>query len=463
MFKLKNVHHLSIIIILIWIITFYLQERYITKLTIHKCNWSKLEEKGDQKNILIIADPQLIDNHTYPGRNELLLSLSKHTVDQYLKKNYNVLISHLNPDKIVFLGDLLDNGRDSTDSYFKHEVKRFNGIFHPDEDMILNVPGNHDIGFGDLINLKNRQRFFDTFGESNRVMEYNDWDLIFLDSPSYSSTKEEINTQARQFISNFQISQNPRILFTHVPLQRESSICGPLRESKGLDINGHGYQYQNTIAKELSAQILDNLKPNLIFTGDDHDYCEIIHKETDSREITVKSISMAMGIKYPAVQLLSINKSEYSTVLCYLQTPYINVANYIILAIISSVLIFYFNLKQRSVRYNYTSILPMSTVTIGSEHSKKIRNFLKAQDNDDADSDGISTYSLPSSIPQYTFTQKKESFINSNSRFGRLYILNKKRLITFLRKWNLVAWFKQNVILGFIVIGIYYFGFSLTL
>ena len=57
--------------------------------------------------------------------------------------------------------------------------------------------------------------------------------------------------------------------------------------------------------ESLSRDILNQIQPDITFTGDDHDYCDIQH-ENGYREITVKSISMAMGKKYPAVQLLSI-------------------------------------------------------------------------------------------------------------------------------------------------------------
>lgn len=51
-----------------------------------------------------------------------------------------------------------------------------------------------------------------------------------------------------------------------------------------------------------------------IFSGDDHDYCEYSHPlpfssasgSTTVREITVKSFSMAMGIRRPGFQLLSL-------------------------------------------------------------------------------------------------------------------------------------------------------------
>lgn len=80
----------------------------------------------------------------------------------------------------------------------------------------------------------------------------------------------------------------------------------------------------------MSHFILDQVQPSLIFrcaicsfitldghgadasspsSGDDHDYCEYIHTLDDStriREVTVKSLSMAMGIRRPGFQLLSL-------------------------------------------------------------------------------------------------------------------------------------------------------------
>jgi len=44
-------------------------------------------------------------------------------------------------------------------------------------------------------------------------------------------------------------------------------------------------------------------------SGDDHDYCELQH-QGGAREVTVKSFSMAMGVRKPGFQLLSIPEDE---------------------------------------------------------------------------------------------------------------------------------------------------------
>lgn len=349
-----------------WVIAFLINEKYVPYRTIRKCKWPKLNQDDNatqqQTNILLIADPQLIDNHTYPGRNPYLLSLSQHTVDQHLKRNYEQL-TKLNPNSTIFLGDLLDNGRASTDEYFAQEVTRFRSIYPKSPQMYTNLPGNHDIGFGDLIRTDIRDRFGETFGNPNLQTSINGVEFILVDTTSLSSTKDQINQAARGFVNGLPKKGMPRILLSHVPLFRDPNTnCGPLREKPKFESLGRGYQYQNSLTKEISNQLLEKIEPDLIFSGDDHDYCDIVHPQ-GTREITVKSVSMAMGIYYPAVQLLSYSKLpeglKYQTKICYMQTPYINVVVYIFLAIISIVIILHQNLRLKTGNSSWT-ILPLS-------------------------------------------------------------------------------------------------------
>jgi hypothetical protein len=123
----------------------------------------------------------------------------------------------------------------------------------------------------------------------------------------------------------------PTILLSHVPLYRaEGTPCGPLREHwpptpppKGqteplekddrnaIAVRG-GYQYQNVLHREISKDIAEKVgNIQYAFSGDDHDYCEVVHRGYASagggiREITVKSISFAMGVRKPGVVLVSL-------------------------------------------------------------------------------------------------------------------------------------------------------------
>ena len=120
----------------------------------------------------------------------------------------------------------------------------------------------------------------------------------------------------------------PTILLTHVPLYRRSGTpCGPKRERwpptvppegqitpvdpderNALSISG-GYQYQNVLSAEDSIKLVSKIGNVVsIFSGDDHDYCEILHssEKGNAREITVKSMSWAMGIRRPGFLMVSL-------------------------------------------------------------------------------------------------------------------------------------------------------------
>lgn len=115
----------------------------------------------------------------------------------------------------------------------------------------------------------------------------------------------------------------PTILLTHVPLYRKAATpCGPLRERSppaapdleedepnALKIAG-GYQYQNVLTPTISTELVSKAGPNVVqvYSGDDHDYCEVSHREFNGspNEITVKSISWAMGVRHPGFVLTSL-------------------------------------------------------------------------------------------------------------------------------------------------------------
>lgn len=123
----------------------------------------------------------------------------------------------------------------------------------------------------------------------------------------------------------------PTVLLTHVPLYRAAGTpCGPLRErfppspkpgedGKYLDNDPQnaikveaGVQYQNVLTPEISNEIIEKVGDvEFVFSGDDHDYCEVVHRGYTSprggiREITVKSFSWAMGVREPGFLMLSL-------------------------------------------------------------------------------------------------------------------------------------------------------------
>lgn len=124
------------------------------------------------------------------------------------------------------------------------------------------------------------------------------------------------------------IAEFPTILLTHVPLYRDPGTpCGPMREhwpptkppkgqpgpvtpdERNAITVAAGYQYQNVLNEEDSVKLIKSVGNVVqVFSGDDHDYCELVHSKSKGnvREITVKSMGMNMGVKSPGFLMLSM-------------------------------------------------------------------------------------------------------------------------------------------------------------
>jgi hypothetical protein len=351
----------------------------------------------------------------------------------YLQRAFFSMHQGLDPDTVMFLGDLFDGGREwatgldhnpdikwrsyGSELWFK-EYERFGKIFldtwvskqperlrrREERKFIASLPGNHDLGIGNGIRLPVRNRFDTYFGEGNRIDYIGNHTFVSVDTVSLSAKglpqsdqtihndqeapNQEIWGRSEAFLEQVKrkkaividrelrsrsgkrdtlpqlhsvlevgdrnspndtgdsalrtekvliepdLSQTPElptVLLTHVPLYRAPGTpCGPLRErwppSRGKDRSGDevendernaisvsaGHQYQNVLQPDISQELVDKVgNVEYVFSGDDHDYCEVIHRGYTSRgggvrEITVKSMSWAMGIRKPGFLLVSL-------------------------------------------------------------------------------------------------------------------------------------------------------------
>ncbi|RAL04570.1 putative manganese ion homeostasis (Fr) [Aspergillus ibericus CBS 121593] len=403
-------------LILFWICTLWWGERTVFQESVETCgwgNWEKWPQDATPHHVAFIADPQLVDPHTYPGRPWPLSTLTVKFTDQYLRRSFSSIQNELGPDSVLFLGDLFDGGREwatasssspekrykkYNDRFWKKEFHRFVKIFvdtwnEGDEHtrdsigrrMLTGLPGNHDLGFGSGVQVPVRDRFRSFFGKSNRVDVIGNHTIVSVDTVSLSAMdqpdpetgssgtgsgdgkqpNEHIWKDTQDFLDHMgayrgraemealrmlgnqtegRLFQHravdilepsiyhqpqpegagfPTILLSHVPLyRRPATPCGPYREHhppSGEDLEedepnaismGRGYQYQNVLTPAISRDIVSKVGPNLVqmYSGDDHDYCEITHHEFSGspKEITVKSLSWAMGIRRPGFVLTSL-------------------------------------------------------------------------------------------------------------------------------------------------------------
>ena len=368
-------------------------------------------------DVLIIADPQVIDRGTYDYAWPLYC-LARLVSDVYLRKAWLAMTARglgaflfcprWGHDLVVFLGDMSDRGRWRHDrsSWMRLQARWeriFSGIALVESlgragltrrkrgapIPALLVPGNHDIGlpgrdgrtrteyadaydfflerYGMHINGTNHLLDSDSntlswnvripisidgATQSHEIVLINALDLIGME-PLGSNMDDAALADARRqapdtaslvdaVVADLQQRRGiPRILFSHVPLARgpNEHTCmvpwrtarhGVRRESQrarvpGGDIlqgGGIDNTYQNLIQPHVSAWVLRAVEPAVVFSGDDHDHCEAVHRGVragaqgdgsvpgfaagDTPELTVKSLSMLEGVHRPGYARLRL-------------------------------------------------------------------------------------------------------------------------------------------------------------
>ncbi|KAF9485927.1 Metallo-dependent phosphatase [Pholiota conissans] len=330
-----------------WVLLIFWYEYATFSASVHSCKWpdSAIYMGGKENvtqtrpaHVLLVADPQIIDRNSYPTRSSFSAYLTRLIVDLNLRKNWHAAIKK-NPDAIVFLGDMMDNGRNAmSTAEYEEYYARFKHIFKADHSIPQYfIPGNHDVGLGKALQVSPhaRSRYVAHFGPPNRKISIADHSLILFDAPGYADEDSQRHGQkktpkqwipirggALDFAKKYgsEEHKDPVVLFSHIPLYRtDGKSCGPFRE-RGSIRPGVGPGYQNILEKQSSQRLLELFKPVVIYSGDDHDYCEHYHQTSSPsgqphivREVTVKTISMVMNVKRPGFQLLSLVPSELRT------------------------------------------------------------------------------------------------------------------------------------------------------
>ena len=273
-----------------------------------------------EANIVLLADPQVVDRNSYPNRNNIGMKLSEIMSDRYLARNFRLIDKFMKPDAYFFLGDLFDGGREWDDEAWFAEFDRFCRIFPYSEliPRVTSLPGNHDVGSANTINKLAFERFEKYFGETTTIKSIADHNIVMLDTNAMmDSADKEISGKIKEFykilLDNSEVLQ-PLIILSHVPLYRpDGSDCGPNNEREVIRLR-MGYQYVTMVDAAISTDILRNLNPDFVFSGDHHDICEYVHELPDKNilETTVKTFSMAGGMQRPGFQVISLNSGGTS-------------------------------------------------------------------------------------------------------------------------------------------------------
>ncbi|KAI9847697.1 MAG: hypothetical protein M1837_001945 [Sclerophora amabilis] len=263
--------------------------------------------------------------------------------DYYLAHIYRAIHWWTNPTHVTVLGDLLGS-QWVTDEEFALRGSRFwervfPGSQRVEDDItngtnidilggngtswsnrLMNIVGNHDIGYGGDIVASRVERFERTFGKINwnvrfqlpgsspdenrtdsvdeavelRIVILN---TLNLDSPVYD---QRLQGETYNFLNEVILSSRDvqdkkvaTVLLTHVPLHKDQGVCvdGPFFAYNEQRYGG-GISEQNHLSYEASKSILESLygmspDPNavgrglgrqgIILTGHDHAGCDVYH------------------------------------------------------------------------------------------------------------------------------------------------------------------------------------------
>ncbi|KAL9026183.1 MAG: hypothetical protein Q9196_005112 [Gyalolechia fulgens] len=282
------------------------------------------------KDLLVSDIPRIFK--TYRKRLDLLGN------DYYLAHIYNTLHRTLDPTHVAVLGDLLGSQWISDEEFERRGQRYWQRVFKnghridneltaaihvgtlgQDDDWkqrIINVAGNHDVGYAGDMTPERLQRFERVFGRANwetrftlpgnngatnmsslpelRIVVLNS---LNLDTPAVD---HELQADTYNFINTIIRTSRPvedqsaaTILLTHVPLQKGEGVCvdGPWFDFYDAE-SGGALKEQNHLSYNAGKGLLEGIyglsgnldaphgglgRSGIILTGHDHEGCDVYH------------------------------------------------------------------------------------------------------------------------------------------------------------------------------------------
>lgn len=270
--------------------------------------------------------------------------------DYYLAHIHRTLHWWTNPTHVTVLGDLLGS-QWVTDVEFERRASRFwTRVFHgsrrieenvtesrieqilgadPDWDRrVINIAGNHDVGYAGDMTTPRIARFERLFGKVNwdiwfrmsddkgrstisgQVDEPAELRIIVLNSLNLDGPVVDTNLQQQtyDFINHVILTSKPvesrnvaTVLLTHLPLHKDAGVCvDPPFIAYHDGMYGGGIKEQNHLTYESSKGILEGIfgksgnaeapgrgqgRPGIILTGHDHEGCDVYHHLPQNSDI----------------------------------------------------------------------------------------------------------------------------------------------------------------------------------
>lgn len=272
--------------------------------------------------------------------------------DYYLAHIYRTLHWTLIPTHVAVLGDLIGSQWVSDEEFERRGTRYWGRVFQKgrkvEDEMIdgihisnlneadgakgwsrrvINVAGNHDVGYAGDMTFDKLQRYERVFGKANwetrfrlpidhieEGLEPVELRLVVLNSLNLDTPvlDRDLQTDTYNFVNGVIGASKPvehtttgTILLTHLPLYKEAGVCvdGPLFSFHDEE-HGGGVKEQNHLSYDASKGILEGIygmsgDPNapgkgagrngIILTGHDHEGCDVYHHLPNADDIIART------------------------------------------------------------------------------------------------------------------------------------------------------------------------------
>lgn len=237
----------------------------------------------------------------------------------------------LEPDVVLILGDIFDEGNWVNDKAFEEYVDRFKSIFSvPETTHLYAIHGNHDINFHyamhpHLINRFNRA--FNTSGVEmirekkktrdgvERTVNFVSINSMALERDGCSLCNEaefRIKSVEKKLMALKKKDKYSRpIVLQHFPtFRRSDEEC---LETNSINLDKYREKY-DTISVESTDFIHQTLSPRVYFSGHSHHYCRL-KNSVGVEEFTVASFNWR-NLNNPSFLLAIFTPDDYSVSKC---------------------------------------------------------------------------------------------------------------------------------------------------
>uniref|UniRef100_A0A914CDV6 Calcineurin-like phosphoesterase domain-containing protein n=2 Tax=Acrobeloides nanus TaxID=290746 RepID=A0A914CDV6_9BILA len=234
--------------------------------------WDIPEAREHSVKILIVADPQLIG---YQNEPYFVGWISRWDSDRYMRRSFSKVLSHFEPNLIVFLGDLLDENIQMTQDELDLTYKRFLSAFPiPDNAQTIYIPGDNDVGGeNEPVYTHLIERFANYFPNMLKLKDKR-FEFIEIAELIMGSYQPELVKNASD--------GGIKLLLAHMPILRSNSLT--------------------------NNKLFANYSPDLILSGHDHTaeiYIRSRNISNFDRYVPEKKLRLPISPDHPIVELQS--------------------------------------------------------------------------------------------------------------------------------------------------------------